>query len=609
MIKITKIRKKATTCILSITLVLAMVFGFATPVVAAANDPVEAFVARLYTLVLNRPADPQGLHDWTNILKSGQGGGANVAYGFFFSLEMKNRDLGNAEYVEILYNTLLGRPSDTEGKAAWTNSLYMGHSREAVFAGFVNSVEFGDICNSYGIVRGSYTVPVNNNVVADASVDVDMVRAFIMRLYTNVLGRGADATGLRAWTTILASRQGDGATVAYGFFFSQEMRIRNLTHGQYVDVLYQTLMNRPADASGRAAWISLLVQGYPREQIFHGLVMSVEFEILCNAYGINRGTYTPPILLNTPSFETSPTSVSLRNQNITSQRLAEMVRTGEIPANVERLDLAINSITDISPLSSLTNLVMLDLWGNDVADVSPLRNLTELIELNLWGNNFRDISSLSNLTNLADLALGGSNLNFNGDLSVLRNFTNLTTLGLGSTWRNPMDFSPLNVLVNLERLQLWGASQLSDLSVIGTLTNLTHLTIHAANIKDFTPLGNLTKLTRLDLQSSEIGDISKLNLHRFPNLTDLGLFNNNITDVSQLSRLTNLTHLSLGYNQITDISPLMNLTKLTYLHLEANPIAQRDIDALAAALPTTQISLHSIHLPADGGEVTIPLYG
>ena len=260
--------------------------------------------------------------------------------------------------------------------------------------------------------------------------------------------------------------------------------------------------------------------------------------------------------------------VEMVSLNITDEMLAQMVESGEIPADVTHLRLAINSISDVSSLAGLTSLTSLDLWGNNVLDVSPLSNLTNLTELILWGNNFKDISSLSSLTKLERLTLG-DNLEFNGDLSVLRNFTDLRTLGLGDTWQLRMDFSHLEDLIYLESLQLWGAGNLNDLSVIGGLTNLTNLTIHAArNVRDFTPLGNLTNLTRLDLQGMGIVDVSFIPLASLSDLTELALWN----------------------NQIRYIYPLSNLTNLQMLRLGSNPIAINQINELQNALPDLQIT-------------------
>jgi len=285
---------------------------------------------------------------------------------------------------------------------------------------------------------------------------------------------------------------------------------------------------------------------------------------------------------------TDVVKIDLRGKGITDERLAELVASGAIPANVTQLDLAINHIRDVSPLGNLKYLTELNLWGNEVRDVYPLRNLTNLTKLNLWGNQFGDITPLGNLTKLVSLSLG-DNTRFNGDLSVLSNFTDLTDLGLGDSGQGRMDFSPLEALVNLENLQIWGAGQLKDLSIIGGLAELNRLTIHAANISDFEPLSNLTKLTKLDLQGNRISEISSLCLHSFPDLTELALWNNLITDISELRGLTNLTFLALGSNQITDISPLNNLKKLKYLDLMNNPIARKDIEYLRAVLPNADI--------------------
>ena len=284
---------------------------------------------------------------------------------------------------------------------------------------------------------------------------------------------------------------------------------------------------------------------------------------------------------------TQVNSLNLSGQGIDCERLADMVYSGEIPADVTYLNLAVNDISDISPLSYLTNLTELNLWGNRVSDVSHIKNLTDLKVLNLWGNRFSDISMLGNLVNLERFSLG-DNIYFNGDLSVLENFTNLTNLGLGDAYPGFMDFSYLEALVNLERLQIWGAGRLYDISIIANLINLTHLTLHASSVRDFTPLSNLN-LTRLDLQSSRLTDLSVIPLESFPNISELVLFNNEIIDITIIGELTTLTTLVLRRNQISDVSPLKNLKNLRFLDLSDNFIPQEQFQELREALPRADI--------------------
>ena len=75
------------------------------------------------------------------------------------------------------------------------------------------------------------------------------------------------------------------------------------------------------------------------------------------------------------------------------------------------LSLNDNNISDITPLSDLTQLRSLYLVGNSISDISPLAGMTQLIELVLWNNNISDVSSLVKL-NLTNLIILGNPLSF-----------------------------------------------------------------------------------------------------------------------------------------------------------------------------------------------------
>ncbi|MCL1791682.1 MAG: protein kinase [Peptococcaceae bacterium] len=96
---------------------------------------------------------------------------------------------------------------------------------------------------------------------------------------------------------------------------------------------------------------------------------------------------------------------SFDSKGITSEKLAAMVKSGEIPYNVSELHLASNSLTDISPLKSLTGLKVLGLGNNNISDLTPLESLANLTMLDLNSNNFRDITPLKSLTSLELLGL------------------------------------------------------------------------------------------------------------------------------------------------------------------------------------------------------------
>ncbi|MEG4815090.1 leucine-rich repeat domain-containing protein, partial [Microcoleus sp. K5-D4] len=172
------------------------------------------------------------------------------------------------------------------------------------------------------------------------------------------------------------------------------------------------------------------------------------------------------------------------------------------------------------------------------------------------------------------------------DITGLSALTNLTSLGLGNN--QITDLTSLSGLTNLTHLNL-EYNQITDITGLSALTNLTELSLKYNQITDITSLSALTNLTKLRLYINQITDITGLSA--LTNLTELYLSNNKITDITGLSALTNLTILYLDSNQITDISPLSALTNLTKLDLIANQIS--DITSLSALTNLTELKLYN----------------
>ncbi|MCQ2483678.1 MAG: DUF4214 domain-containing protein [Clostridia bacterium] len=116
---------------------------------------VNCFVARLYKACLNRLPDQAGQSGWVMKLINKEETGASLAKNFIFSAELENRQLSNKEFVKVMYDAFFGREADPEGLAVWTEKLDGGASKNLIFKGFAESAEFENLCNSYGIERGS----------------------------------------------------------------------------------------------------------------------------------------------------------------------------------------------------------------------------------------------------------------------------------------------------------------------------------------------------------------------------------------------------------------------------------------------------------------------
>lgn len=126
-------------------------------------------------------------------------------------------------------------------------------------------------------------VPLPESVIPD-------ITAFVKRLYTVCLGRNYDSAGLSDWVSRLNTHRETAAQVAYGFFFGEEFKMKNLSDREYVEVLYRTMFDREGDPAGMADWLDKLENGMSRLYVYRGFAESQEFQNLCDRYDVTRGS-------------------------------------------------------------------------------------------------------------------------------------------------------------------------------------------------------------------------------------------------------------------------------------------------------------------------------
>ena len=144
----------------------------------------------------------------------------------------------------------------------------------------------------------------------------------------------------------------------------------------------------------------------------------------------------------------------------------------------------------------------------------------------LWMQGFElsDISGIEYCVNLKHLNLKYTNLkdrNFNFDISPLSRLTNLRTLSLRS--ENIIDITPLSKLTNLTNLFLDLNMNVTDLTSLSGLIELTQLVIIQSGVNNLSPLSGMAKLEELWLVGRSVKDYSPVahvknvqNIRRYP---------------------------------------------------------------------------------------------
>lgn len=181
-------------------------------------------------------------------------GGICVAiFGLFACSQAFGSTLAQQNFIDKVYQDLLGRPADPVGLAAYLTLFDKGGTSFDVAHGVDTSQEY------YSILVGSY--------------------------YQSYLYRPSDA-GSVPLVSLLVGGATDQQVQATILGSSEYFTNRGAgDNAGFLNALYQDLLNRPVDAAGIAAFLPLLNAATPRSQIAIDLLKSTEYEgDLVNGY-------------------------------------------------------------------------------------------------------------------------------------------------------------------------------------------------------------------------------------------------------------------------------------------------------------------------------------
>ena len=240
----------------------------------------------------------------------------------------------------------------------------------------------------------------------------------------------------------------------------------------------------------------------------------------------------------------------------------------EYSANVEELDLNdLGRISfteeDLQTIQGMANLKRLRMYSNSMTDLQWVSQMTQLEQLEISGENaiYENLDFLSGLTGLEVLHLPITAQGMGSyDISALANLTELTTISIPHSVK---DLTPLQNLTKLESLSLENG----------------YMSMERDSFTSLEPLKNLVNLKRLYIRvTSNIGKepVDLMPLAGLTNMEDLSINVDNyvqengviycsISSLSALSEMQKLQSLTLRVGGLTDISPLRELKNLDTL--------------------------------------------
>lgn len=298
---------------------------------------------------------------------------------------------------------------------------------------------------------------------------------------------------------------------------------------------------------------------------------------------------------------------ALEDLTLEDTAVISLASLSEMPALRSLTLLGNNKVQDFGPVGTATGLTSLSIDKMTSQPDPDLSSLSSLEKLDIKG--FMSISSVRGLSGLKELSIHNCNVD---QADALSSLTGVERLTFYSVWNSQGNLRSLDFLKGMTGLKYadftgnldgtgWsGYNYLvevyGDVSSIFNHQGLEELYLDNGKFEiNFDKIKENPGLRVLSLRNMELHknyyvesyggmtsvwyDDVKLGEHmdilsRFPNLEELYLDSNELTDLNFAAGLKNLKRLGLKDNYITDLSPLKQAEFLEYLDIRDNPVGE-----------------------------------
>ena len=245
--------------------------------------------------------------------------------------------------------------------------------------------------------------------------------------------------------------------------------------------------------------------------------------------------------------------------------------------NLQGINCSNNQLTTLN-LTGVTNLAALNCSNNLLTTLNGISNNVNYLKCN---NNRLTSFNAANLNNLLELDLSNNkitsfNINTASNLGNLDINSNLLTSISIDNFPNLFTFDCTN-----NRLTSLTISNLSSLSYVYCKANPELTTVNVSNLSNLLTI-DLTGVssTGTGLGNSNRGNLMNLTLINLPSISNLNCSYNKLASLN-LNNLTSLLTLDCSFNKITNLS-LANLPSLTSLTCLVNKMQNLDVSNLQA---------------------------
>ena len=125
--------------------------GYLRPTGESINPGICLYAERLYTKVLEREGEKDGMEYWAVRIADGICTPEEAAESFFLSTEYLDKQTSDEKYIMALYRTFMNREAELNGLLYWEEQITNDTSRQIILKRFAQSAEFQEIIAEYGL--------------------------------------------------------------------------------------------------------------------------------------------------------------------------------------------------------------------------------------------------------------------------------------------------------------------------------------------------------------------------------------------------------------------------------------------------------------------------
>ncbi|WP_347138387.1 leucine-rich repeat domain-containing protein [Paracoccus sp. SSK6] len=326
--------------------------------------------------------------------------------------------------------------------------------------------------------------------------------------------------------------------------------------------------------------------------------------------------------------------------------------------NVRALGLGNNQLSDVTGLTGLPHLTDLGLGRNQIGALGTVLGLGRLERLSLANNPIAGLNGIAGLSRLKSLDISGTNIRLIGPLAQLPNLESVRMRDLPLAYENlrdmcfvnrfdpiamgtlrpfmealaplmagsgvaPDDCAAVEVWANDRRSLNLNKKNIIDIDPVRFFPNLEELYLFDNLVTDLRPLTGLGQLKTLNVATNRLSALPPMNR----SLVSLDFDNNLVTDLSPLSGMAVLGSLSARNNRIETMAPLAGTGPLNRIDLRDNRIGTvhfglldrtylggnplcvsfgfMDPSVVAACNRTPPLILHGVDVIQNWGEIVV----